>query len=122
MSFVVTTHSPAAVVGAKPGEIWILTNDNGRVRAEQRSEPPKLMTGSEIYTSYFGIPYMVPDLAEKMQRYGFLAGKAARTDEEESEVLGLLLDLRTEGVDPGWEPVPREAPRPRRNGKKAAPV
>jgi len=122
MSFVVTTHNPAAVVGAKPEEIWILKNEDGRIHAEQRSEPPKLMTGSEIYTSYFGIPYMVPDLAEKMQRYGFLAGKAARTDEEEAEVHGLLLDLRTEGVDPGWEPVPREEPRPRRNGKKAAQV
>lgn len=122
MTFVVTTHNPAAVVGAKPGEIWILKNEDGRIHAEQRSEPPKLMTGSEIYTSYFGIPYMYPDLAEKMQRYGFLAGKAARTDEEESEVHGLLLDLRTEGVDPGWEPAPREEPRPRRNGKKAAQV
>jgi energy-coupling factor transporter ATP-binding protein EcfA2 len=120
MSFVVTTHSPAAVVGAKPGEIWILTNDNGRVSAEQRREPPKLMTGSEIYTSYFGIPHMYPDLAEKMRRYGFLAGKADRTDAEESEVQQLLVDLRTEGVDPGWEPVPREEPRPRRTGKRAA--
>ncbi len=122
MSFVVTTHNPAAVVGAKPEEIWILKNEDGRIHAEQRSEPPKLMTGSEIYTSYFGIPYMFPELAEKMQRYGFLAGKAARTEEEESEVYGLLLDLRAEGVDPGWEPVPREEPRPRRNGKKAAQV
>ena len=120
MSFVMTTHNPAAVVGAKPEEIWILKNDDGRIRAEQRAEPPKLMTGSELYTSYFGIPYMYPELAEKMRRYGFLAGTPARTDEEEAEVHQLLRELRTEGVDPGWEPVPREEPPPYPGGDEAA--
>ncbi len=109
MSFVVTTHNPATVVGARPEEIWILRNDNGETLASQRSEDPKLMTGSEIYTSYFDVPNMNPTFAEDMQRYGFLSGMANRTDEEEAEVYGLLQKLRDQGADPGWEPVARES-------------
>jgi ABC-type multidrug transport system ATPase subunit len=116
MTFVVTTHNPATLVGARAEEIWILRTENGRVRAVQRSEAPKLLSGSELYNTYFGVPYLVPELAGKMQRYGFLAGSPARTDEEETEVQRLLQELRKEGVDPGWEPVARkEQGRPRKH-------
>jgi hypothetical protein len=49
-----------------------------------------------------------PVLAEKLQRYGYLAGKSQRTDDEETEVHELLKWLRGEDSDPGWEPVARQ--------------
>lgn len=114
MSFVVTTHNPLTLLGARAEEIWVLHRAEGdRIAAERGRGSPALMTGSQIYDAYFGITSLFPDeLGEKLRRYGFLAGSAARTDEEEAEVHRLLEALRARSIDPGWEPVPREAPPP----------
>jgi hypothetical protein len=109
MSFVVTTHNPLTLVGAKPEEIWILSLDGNRVRAERGTEAPMLLTGGQIYSRYFGIHDIYPnDLGRKLSRYGFLSGYALRDDAEEAELVSLRDELRTAGVEPGWEEVARE--------------
>ena len=51
--------------------------------------------------------YADPVIAERLQRYGYLAGLRSRNDDEESEVQALLQSLLFEGVGPGWLPVER---------------
>jgi ABC-type multidrug transport system fused ATPase/permease subunit len=109
MSFVVTTHNPLTLVGAKPEEIWILSLDGDRVRASRGVETPMLLTGGQIYSRYFGIDDIHPhELGRKLRRYGFLSGYALRDDAEQAEMEKLRAELRQGGVDPGWEEVPRE--------------
>ncbi len=50
-------------------------------------QAPALMTGSEIYETFFGLDRLYPDqLGEDLRRYGYLAGDPARTDDEEREL------------------------------------
>ncbi len=110
MSFVVTTHNPLTLVGAKSEEIWILSLDGNRVRAERGTEAPMLLTGGQIYSRYFGIHDIYPnDLGRKLSRYGFLSGYALRDDGEEAEMVTLREELKKAGIEPGWEEVEREA-------------
>lgn len=109
MSFVVTTHNPLTLVGAKPEEIWILSTDGGRIQVSRGQETPMLLTGGQIYSQYFGIRDLYPhELGRTLRRYGFLSGYALRTDEEQAEMERLRGELRAKGIDPGWEEVPRE--------------
>jgi energy-coupling factor transporter ATP-binding protein EcfA2 len=111
MSFVVTTHNPLTLVGARPEEIWILGTEDGHVTAERGTEAPMLLTGGQIYSRYFGIKGVYPnDLGEALRRYGFLSGDPLRTDDEQREMEGLREKLRARGIEPGWEETPREAP------------
>ncbi|WP_437721487.1 AAA family ATPase [Sorangium sp. So ce861] len=115
MSFIVTTHNPLTLVGARPEEIWILSLEDGRVRAERGTEAPMLLTGGQIYGRYFGIQDVYPsEIGEALRRYGFLSGDPLRTDEEQAEMARLRATLKANGIEPGWEEVPREAPRPAR--------
>ena len=109
MSFVVTTHNPLTLVGAKPEEIWVLSHDSGRIRASHGTETPMLLTGGQIYSKYFGIDDVHPhELGKKLRRYGFLSGYALRDDAEQSEMDLLRDDLRRAGIEPGWDEVTRE--------------
>lgn len=106
MSFVVTTHNPLTLVGAKPEEIWILSFDKGRVRAERGIETPLLLSGGQLYSRYFGIQDIYPhELGKKLQRYGFLSGYVHRNEAEQMEMKTLRDDLRRAGIDPGWDEV-----------------
>ncbi|HAN47919.1 MAG TPA: hypothetical protein DCQ20_03420 [Nitrospira sp.] len=108
MSFVVTTHNPLTLVGAKPEEIWILSVDENGVRAERGIDVPMLLTGGQIYNRYFGIQDIYPhELGKALQRYGFLSGYALRNDSEQMELQSLRNRLREAGIDPGWEEVTR---------------
>ena len=61
-----------------------------------------LMTGSDIYRTFFGIDRLYPvALGEDLRRYSFLVGKPLRTDEEEAEMLRLQRHLADHGVDKG---------------------
>ena len=112
MSFVVTTHNPLTLVGARAEEIWILSNEDGKVKASPGMEPPMLLTGGQIYRRYFGIDDIYPDgLGRDMQRFGVLASYAMRNDAEEAEVYALQQKLQTAGIAPEWEIVPRELPK-----------
>lgn len=110
MSFVATTHNPLTLLGARAEEIWMLEREDGRVVAKQGQEQPALMTGSDIYDTYFGIRSTFPDeLGAMLDRYGFLARDPVRSDEEDAEMRDLLTKLQEHGVEPSWQPVPREA-------------
>lgn len=61
MSFVVTTHNPLTLVGAKAEEVWILDKTSGKVTATAGTETPMLLTGVQIYKKYFGISDIYPD-------------------------------------------------------------
>jgi hypothetical protein len=110
MTFVVTTHNPMTLVGAHRREIWTLRRDGkGGMAMERNDTDPRLRTGSELYARFFGLPDLHPDdLGTKLRRYGFLASSPYRTDEEERDVYALHKELLAEGIDPGFEPAPRE--------------
>jgi hypothetical protein len=122
LSFIVTTHNPLTLVGARPDEIWILSREGGRARAERRTDVPALLTGAQIFQRFFGIGGFFPsDLGEKLQRYGFLAGNPHRSDEEQEEMERLRIALHEKGIVPGWEEVPRaprDTPKPRAHRRK----
>lgn len=110
VQFIVTTHSPMLLPELERDEVLRLRQgDNGDVCAESPDVSPALMTGSEIYETFFGIDRLYPnELGEALQRYGYLAGNPARSDEEDAELALLREKLRQHDLDPGWEPVPRE--------------
>lgn len=110
LSFIVTTHSPLTLVGARAEEIWTLERGpEGRVIAEQGKALPELLTGSGIYQRYFGVGSVFPsEMGQKLRRYGLLAGNPGRSPEEDREMQALLAELRERDMDPGWDPVPRE--------------
>jgi energy-coupling factor transporter ATP-binding protein EcfA2 len=110
MSFIVTTHNPLTLVGAKAEEIWVLATENGRVKATCGIEAPMLLTGGQIYRRYFGIEDIYPDgLGRSLQRYSFLSGYSLRDDVEQAELETLQKQLREADLDPGWDVVDRTA-------------
>lgn len=127
LSFVATTHNPLTLVGAKPEEIWILNEADGQITVKQGLEAPMLLTGGQIYRSYFGIEDFYPaEMGKALDRYSFLCTWALRTDDEEQERLALQAKLVAAGLEPEWEVVPRApAPKAKRSrqpaqkGKKA---
>lgn len=113
MSFVVTTHNPLTLVGAKAAEVWILDRRNGMVTATSGVETPMLLTGGQIYQKYFGISDIFPDhFGRLLQRFGYLSGYAMRSNAEEAELEDVRQRLREAGIDPGWDVVPRSGPEP----------
>jgi energy-coupling factor transporter ATP-binding protein EcfA2 len=124
MSFVVTTHNPLTLVGAKAEEIWILTCRDGHIEAFPGLETPMLLTGGQIYHRYFGIEDIYPNgLGRKLQRYGFLCGYALRSEAEQVELEELATEIRASGIDPGWEVTARVdsnagAPSPSTPGRR----
>jgi energy-coupling factor transporter ATP-binding protein EcfA2 len=110
MSFIVTTHNPLTLVGAKAEEIWILSTEDGNVKATCGVEAPMLLTGGQIYRRYFGIEDIYPNgLGRALQRYSFLSGYALRDDIEQAELEALITQLRDADLDPGWDVVDRTA-------------
>jgi hypothetical protein len=111
VQFVVTTHSPMVLPGLERDEVVILGfDDQGNVVAKEPPASPALMTGSEIYDTFFGLQSLYPNaLGEQLRRYGFLVGNPARTDAEDAEMRRLRDTLKNHGVDPGWKPVKRGA-------------
>lgn len=108
MSFIVTTHNPLTLVGAKAQEIWILARENGRIQAKMQGDTPMLLTGGQIYRRYFGIEDIYPNgLGTALQRYSFLCGYALRTDDEQAELIALQIKLAQAGIMPDWDVVPR---------------
>lgn len=110
MSFVVTTHNPLTLLGARPEEIFVLRRtEEGRIVAEPGVQSPMLLTASQILSAYFGITSLFPnELGAKLRRYGFLAANPVRTDKEDAEMQRLRDELAQNDIHPGWEPVHRE--------------
>jgi hypothetical protein len=60
------------------------------------------------YCRQQGLPLNTPEeTCRRLQRYGFLTSYAARNDAEQSEMETLRAALLADGIDPGWEEVPR---------------
>ena len=88
--------------GLEPDEIIMLDLDeDGNVRATPGSDIPAVMTGSEIYRSYFGVQnaYM-STVRRKLMDYEVLATDPLRTAEEDRRMQQLGDELRTFGVAP----------------------
>jgi hypothetical protein len=111
MQFVASTHSPMVLPGLNQNEVVILDQDErGNVIAERAAESPKLLTGSEIYSLFFGIRQLYPtEAAEALERYTLFAADPDRTDEEEQVLRDARMTLQAAGIDPGEPPVPRRA-------------
>jgi hypothetical protein len=112
MQFVATTHSPMVLPGLERDEVVILDEDDrGNVVATAAPESPKLLTGSEIYSLFFGIRELHPSVVGRaLQRFTMLASDPERTDAEEEELRDAEAVLHTAGIDPGAPPVPRQHP------------
>lgn len=110
MQFIVTTHSPMLLPALERHEIVMLRLDEkGDVVAESPPASPKLMTGSEIYSSFFNIQKLYPnDLGDELRRYTYLSSDPTRTDAEDAAMLGLQKKLTDAGLDLGLPPVPRD--------------
>ncbi len=120
IQFIATTHSPMVLPGLKQHEVFRLEQDDeGNVIASQAKETPALMTGSALYRRFFGIEHLEPrELDNKLFEFATLASYAGRSATEDKKVWRLLEELRSAGIDPGFEPVAREStsaskPRPR---------
>lgn len=111
MSFVVTTHNPLTLAGARKSEVFLLTRrEGGDFTVEPAQFDPRLRTGTELYSKFFGIDDVFPnELGRALHRYGTLAGNPYRTVEEEAELARIRDELAREGVTPDFEPVPRES-------------
>lgn len=118
LQFIATTHSPLALVGLRPDEDEIvrLTLDprTGDVvqldmRRGQPHEPdPRLMTGSEIYRTYFGIDRFYPEaLGEMLREHRYLAANPDRSKAEEARLDHVEKELKREGVEPDFPREPR---------------
>jgi hypothetical protein len=119
VQFVVTTHTAMVLPGLEADEVLRTRfDDEGNVVVEPVGQSPSLMTGSEILQTFFGIDRLFPaEVGEALQQYGYLASNPDRTDEEEAKLEETRALLRKEGVDPGWEPKPRNG-RPKSKAKK----
>lgn len=108
MQFIVTTHSPMLLPGLEADEVIRLGMDEeGNVIQLPEGPSPRLMTGTDLYSRYFGVTDLYPDhLGKALMRYGTLAGDPGRSHVEDAELVRLRDVLVHAGVDPGWEPVP----------------
>lgn len=121
IQFVATTHSPLALVGLRPDEDEIIrlvidekTGDVKQLDMKQGRphEPdPRLMTGTEIYRTYFGIDKFYPDkLGALLREYRYLAADPGRSDADEARLDEIEGELKGEGVAPDFPREPREVP------------
>lgn len=112
VQFIATTHSPMVLPGLVPDEIRRLhIADDGRVFIEAPDEDPRLKTGGELYSEFFGVSGLYPtELAEKAHQYRRLATNPFRTDPEQVELDRLAVELTAEGVR-HTPPVPRRERR-----------
>jgi hypothetical protein len=109
IQFVVTTHSPMLLPGLEKDEIIHLKlNEAGNITYELAGKSPALLSGSQIYQTFFGIDRLFPnDTGEALYRYGYIATNPNRTDDEEAEMKRLQRQLQRMGLEPGLQPVDR---------------
>lgn len=109
LQFVATTHSPLLLSGLEDDEIIRVTQDeNGDVVVMDTGEnTPLLMTGSELYNTYFGVERTHYEAL--LQEYALLAGDPRRSLADERRRRALLQLLKDAGITPEWPVTPRKA-------------
>lgn len=115
LQFIVTTHSPLVLASVEDtDEIIRLGTDpeSGDVVTCPVHDDPRLMTGTETYRAFFGIDdiYPVPAGAN-LRDYRYLAANPYRSDSDEQRMNELQDQLRRDGIDPAFPPVPRQPRR-----------
>jgi hypothetical protein len=112
MQFIATTHSPMVLPALAAEEVILLTQDaDGSVVATPSPHSPALLTGSELYETFFEIRKLYPEeLGEKLHRYSYLATDPSRTAEEDAVMWQLRHELEAAGVELDREPVDRDPP------------
>jgi hypothetical protein len=112
MQFIATTHSPMVLPALAAEEVILLTQDaEGSVVATPSPHSPALLTGSELYETFFEIRKLYPEeLGDKLHRYSYLATDPTRTAEEDAAMWQLRRELEAAGVELDREPVARDAP------------
>lgn len=111
LQFVATTHSPLLLSGLEDDEIIRVTQDaNGDVAVMDTGEnTPLLMTGSELYNTYFGVERTHYEAL--LQEYALLAGDPRRSLADERRRKALLQQLEDAGIKPDWPVTPRKSRR-----------
>jgi len=109
LQFIVTTHSPMLLPGLEADEVVRLAQDEeGNVVWRIPGRSPKLMTGSDLYETFFELPGVYPEeLAAALRTYTYLAADPDRDDEEEAALRRAEVQLRDAGIELEWEPRPR---------------
>ena len=109
LQFVVSTHSPLVLAGCSADEVLRLELDAaGNVVVRSSNEPPEMMTGTELYRSYFGIERLYPgDLGDAWWTYTTRSRDAGRSDADEARLQAAIKLLRASDVGPIERPVAR---------------
>jgi hypothetical protein len=112
LQFIATTHSPMILPALSAEEVYILSQDTeGSVIATQSTQSPALLTGSELFETFFELRKLYPGaLGDKLHRYSYLATDPTRSREDDTAMWILRRDLEAAGVDFDRDPVPREVP------------
>ena len=59
LSFVATTHNPLSLLGARPGEIFVLSRDPSGLHCTQKDIPPGTRADQVLTGEWFGLPSTV---------------------------------------------------------------
>ena len=96
MSFVVTTHNPLTLLGARPGEVFVLHRDeqSGRIEVRQRDLPPGLGAEGVLTGDWFGLSSTLDDnTLQLLERHRQLL-RAGAADTSEAKDLERKLTAR----------------------------
>ncbi len=109
MTFIVGVDSPLTLSSLRRDEAVVLQRDeNGTIGAHHSVSEPRLRTGSELLSRFFGVRDVFPSRYGKAwHRYGTIAGNPYRDDDEEAEMQAARSMLDRAGLSPDFEPVPR---------------
>jgi len=120
LQFVATTHSPLALVGLRPDQDEIvrltINHQTGNIEKfdlkQGRAYEPdaRLMTGTEIYRTYFGIEKVYPgEAGDLLREHRYLAADPGRSPADEEKLDEIEARLEQEGIEPDIERVQRSA-------------
>jgi hypothetical protein len=85
--------------------------DKVDLRQGRPHEPdPRLMTGTEIYRTYFGIGELYPAaIGEQLRQYRYLAADPTRSNDDEQVLDAIEVELRRNGIEVYFPRAPRSS-------------
>lgn len=88
LSFVVTTHNPLTLLGARPREIHVLTRESDGIHARQQDVPPGSRADAVLTGPWFGLASTLDaDTVRRLEEYQkAAAGGATRAELRDVEV------------------------------------